>query len=206
MWQRLHEQLRPIADGTRPGAVGGRRAARSPSATRPTWNARKATSRRWPSACSARQQMAQLGAAMQARRGIAPPSRWRATRWPHLRKDYGQASLIGKRRRRPTRSCSSACWFDEALKAEVNEPNAMSVATVDARGRPTSRIVLIKQFDAAASPGTPITTARRAASLTQIRMQRCCSSGANLSARSASKEEWSAPRRRKATSISTAGR
>ena len=38
-------------------------------------------------------------------------------------------------------------WFDEALHAKVNEPNAMSVATVGADGRPTSRIVLIKQFD-----------------------------------------------------------
>jgi pyridoxamine 5'-phosphate oxidase len=38
-------------------------------------------------------------------------------------------------------------WFEQALAAEVNEPNAMSVATVDADGKPTSRIVLIKQFD-----------------------------------------------------------
>jgi pyridoxamine 5'-phosphate oxidase len=38
-------------------------------------------------------------------------------------------------------------WFDEALKAEVNEPNAMNVATVGPDGRPSSRIVLVKQFD-----------------------------------------------------------
>jgi pyridoxamine 5'-phosphate oxidase len=38
-------------------------------------------------------------------------------------------------------------WFEQALKAEVNEPNAMSVATVAANGRPSSRIVLVKQFD-----------------------------------------------------------
>jgi pyridoxamine 5'-phosphate oxidase len=38
-------------------------------------------------------------------------------------------------------------WFEQALKAEVNEPNAMNLATVDARGRPSSRIVLVKQFD-----------------------------------------------------------
>ncbi len=38
-------------------------------------------------------------------------------------------------------------WFDEALKANVPEANAMSLATVAANGRPSSRIVLIKEFD-----------------------------------------------------------
>jgi pyridoxamine 5'-phosphate oxidase len=41
-----------------------------------------------------------------------------------------------------------ARWFEQALKAEVNEPNAMTVATVGPDGRPSSRVVLIKQFDA----------------------------------------------------------
>lgn len=39
-------------------------------------------------------------------------------------------------------------WFNEALHSEVPEPNAMTVATVGADGRPSSRIVLIKDFDA----------------------------------------------------------
>jgi pyridoxamine 5'-phosphate oxidase len=40
-------------------------------------------------------------------------------------------------------------WFEDALKAGVPEPNAMTVATVDASsGRPSTRIVLIKDFDA----------------------------------------------------------
>jgi pyridoxamine 5'-phosphate oxidase len=34
-------------------------------------------------------------------------------------------------------------WFDEALAAEVTEPNGMTVATVDHRGRPAARIVLL---------------------------------------------------------------
>lgn len=38
-------------------------------------------------------------------------------------------------------------WFDEALKANVPEANAMSLATVAANGRPSSRIVLIKEFN-----------------------------------------------------------
>tara|TARA_R110001599_G_scaffold353676_1_gene595229 strand:+ start:298486 stop:299139 length:654 start_codon:yes stop_codon:yes gene_type:complete len=38
-------------------------------------------------------------------------------------------------------------WFDEALSAKLTEPNAMSVATADIHGRPSSRILLIKEFD-----------------------------------------------------------
>jgi len=38
-------------------------------------------------------------------------------------------------------------WFDEAVKAGVKEPNAMGVSTVGADGRPSSRILLIKNFD-----------------------------------------------------------
>jgi pyridoxamine 5'-phosphate oxidase len=39
-------------------------------------------------------------------------------------------------------------WFDEAGAARVPEPNAMTLATVGADGRPSTRIVLIKGFDA----------------------------------------------------------
>ncbi len=38
-------------------------------------------------------------------------------------------------------------WFDEALAAQLPEPNAMTLATVGADGRPSTRIVLIKGFD-----------------------------------------------------------
>ena len=38
-------------------------------------------------------------------------------------------------------------WLSEAIKAKVPEPNAMTLATVGANGRPSSRIVLIKGFD-----------------------------------------------------------
>lgn len=40
-------------------------------------------------------------------------------------------------------------WFAQALKAGVPEPNAMTLATVAADGRPSTRIVLVKSFDAA---------------------------------------------------------
>lgn len=40
-----------------------------------------------------------------------------------------------------------ARWFDEALAAQVPEPNAMTLATVDATGQPSARTVLIKGYD-----------------------------------------------------------
>lgn len=39
-------------------------------------------------------------------------------------------------------------WFKEALDAQIPEPNAMTLATADAAGRPSARIVLIKGVDA----------------------------------------------------------
>ncbi len=39
-------------------------------------------------------------------------------------------------------------WMQQALDAQLPEPNAMTVATVGADGRPSTRVVLIKGFDA----------------------------------------------------------
>lgn len=39
-------------------------------------------------------------------------------------------------------------WFADALAANVPEPNAMTLATVDSAGQPSARIVLLKGFDA----------------------------------------------------------
>ena len=38
-------------------------------------------------------------------------------------------------------------WFDDALRANVVEPNAMTLATADASGAPSARMVLLKGFD-----------------------------------------------------------
>ncbi|MCF6313321.1 MAG: pyridoxamine 5'-phosphate oxidase [Verrucomicrobiales bacterium] len=38
-------------------------------------------------------------------------------------------------------------WFDQACAAEVHEPNAFSLATVDEQGQPSLRTVLLKYFD-----------------------------------------------------------
>jgi pyridoxamine 5'-phosphate oxidase len=40
-----------------------------------------------------------------------------------------------------------ALWFQETLNADLIEPNAMTLATVSADGKPTARIVLLKEYD-----------------------------------------------------------
>jgi pyridoxamine 5'-phosphate oxidase len=63
-----------------------------------------------------------------------------------LRKEYSRASLTETEvDANPMQQFSK--WFDEALQAKVPEANAMSVATVADNGRPSSRILLIKEFD-----------------------------------------------------------
>src|ERR1017187_9047302 len=39
-------------------------------------------------------------------------------------------------------------WFDDAIRAQVLEPSAMSLATVSPDGQPSARIVLLKGLDA----------------------------------------------------------
>ena len=39
-------------------------------------------------------------------------------------------------------------WYDEAVAAEVNDPDAMALATVDAGGMPSVRMVLLKEWAA----------------------------------------------------------
>jgi pyridoxamine 5'-phosphate oxidase len=38
-------------------------------------------------------------------------------------------------------------WWDEAIRAEIDEVNAMTLSTVSVSGRPSSRIVLLKGYD-----------------------------------------------------------
>lgn len=40
-----------------------------------------------------------------------------------------------------------AAWLKEAEEKEINDPNAMAIATVDAAGRPSLRMVLLKGQD-----------------------------------------------------------
>jgi pyridoxamine 5'-phosphate oxidase len=40
-----------------------------------------------------------------------------------------------------------AQWWDQAVKSEIDEVNAMTLATVDQHNRPSARIVLLKDFN-----------------------------------------------------------
>ena len=64
-----------------------------------------------------------------------------------LRLEYSQATLSEHEvDADPIRQF--AHWFDAALAAEISEPNAMNLATIGKLGRPSARIVLLKDFDA----------------------------------------------------------
>ena len=63
-----------------------------------------------------------------------------------LRKSYSIGSLdISDADPDPVRQFEA--WFAQALEAKLPEPNAMTLATADASGRPSARIVLIKGVD-----------------------------------------------------------
>lgn len=63
-----------------------------------------------------------------------------------LRKEYSRANLSEQDvLADPIAQFSK--WFGEAILAQVPEANAMSVSTVGAHGRPSSRILLIKDVD-----------------------------------------------------------
>ncbi|MPW16217.1 pyridoxamine 5'-phosphate oxidase [Paraburkholderia sp. CNPSo 3157] len=63
-----------------------------------------------------------------------------------LRKNYSRGSLdIPDVDPNPFRQFDK--WFKQAVDAQLPEPNTMTLATVDARGRPSARIVLIKGVD-----------------------------------------------------------
>lgn len=63
-----------------------------------------------------------------------------------LRKEYSRASL-SEVDTDPNPIEQFSKWFGEALTAKVPEANAMSMSTTTANGRPSSRILLIKDFD-----------------------------------------------------------
>ncbi|MBP7951133.1 MAG: pyridoxamine 5'-phosphate oxidase [Verrucomicrobiales bacterium] len=64
-----------------------------------------------------------------------------------MRQDYQKESL-SRGDAAPDPLVQFRKWFAEAKEAEILEPNAMVLATVDAAGRPASRTVLLKGIDA----------------------------------------------------------
>lgn len=64
----------------------------------------------------------------------------------NIRKDYRKATLdVSSVDRNPVTQFEK--WFGEALEAEVTEPNAMNIATVNSHGTPSARMVLLKGIE-----------------------------------------------------------
>ncbi len=66
----------------------------------------------------------------------------------NLREDY-RASTLELERTMGHPLDQFGIWFEEALKAKLPEPNAMTLATASADGMPSARIVLLKNYDTA---------------------------------------------------------
>jgi len=66
---------------------------------------------------------------------------------PSLRKEYRMAGL-DRADLDPDPVVQFGRWFNEAVRAGLPEPNAMTLATATAGGRPSARVVLLKEFDA----------------------------------------------------------
>ena len=64
-----------------------------------------------------------------------------------LRKDYTRAELDEAHADADQLKLFER-WLHEAVQAQVPEPNAMTLATVGEDGRPSTRVVLVKGFDA----------------------------------------------------------
>ena len=64
-----------------------------------------------------------------------------------IRKDYKQRSL-NETDVAAEPFAQFEKWWEEAVDSEIDEVNAMTLATANAEGRPSGRIVLLKGFDA----------------------------------------------------------
>jgi pyridoxamine 5'-phosphate oxidase len=64
----------------------------------------------------------------------------------NLREDYTQAEL-GRKDLQENPFKQFELWFQQACNAELQEPNAMILATASAQGEPLVRTVLLKYFD-----------------------------------------------------------
>lgn len=63
-----------------------------------------------------------------------------------LRREYGSRTL-DERSADPDPIAQFRRWFDEALQADILDPNAMSLATASPSGEPSVRTVLLKELD-----------------------------------------------------------
>ena len=63
-----------------------------------------------------------------------------------IRKEYSQQSLLEQDiEKHPVKQFDK--WWQQAIESEIDEVNAMTLATVNEAGMPTARIVLLKDYD-----------------------------------------------------------
>jgi pyridoxamine 5'-phosphate oxidase len=74
-------------------------------------------------------------------------------------------------------------WLDDALQANLIEPNAMCLATVDEQGNPDARFVLLRGLDDAGLVFYTNGNSAKGSSWRIVRMRRWCSGGARWSAK-----------------------
>ena len=75
---------------------------------------------------------------------MAQPTQ-RKTSVAHLRKEYSRAELL-ESDLDPNPFEQFRNWFDQAISAHLPEPTAMTLASATKNGRPSARIVLMKEF------------------------------------------------------------
>ena len=63
-----------------------------------------------------------------------------------LRNEYSRAGL-DESSLRPDPVAQFRGWFEDAIAADLHEPNAMTLATATPDGRPSARVVLLKGYD-----------------------------------------------------------
>ena len=76
-----------------------------------------------------------------------------------------------------------AQWLAEAAEREINDPEAMTLATVDADGLPDARMVLCKQADERGFVFYTNAESAKGRELAARRRRRRCSTGSRCAAR-----------------------
>lgn len=100
----------------------------------------------------------------------------------HLRREYTKGGL--RRRDLPAEPLTLfERWLGQACDARLADPTAMVVATVDDKGQPYQRIVLLKHYDEKAWSFIPTWEAARRIRLSTIRVSACYFPGICLNAR-----------------------
>jgi pyridoxamine 5'-phosphate oxidase len=64
-----------------------------------------------------------------------------------LRRDYESPLKLDEKSANDNPILQFKLWFEDAVKAEFLDVNAMVVSTADKNGRPSSRVVLLKNYD-----------------------------------------------------------